>query len=282
MRIGFLGGDERMLFAAACAADDGHTVALSCLPQKELPLLPPEKLFSFAQALILPLPAMKDGLHISGTALSPTALSLSPGTKVFGGVLTPALYAAFPQAYDYYRAEELLTANARLTAEGAVATALRATGRGFYRTDAAVIGYGRIGKCLAAILRGFGVPVTVYVRRAAAAREAEAAGFSVRPMGPAFLAEREAPGRHSGTATAFTVQEKLIFGTVPAPVFGAMQAPGALHIFDLGGGMKGGVPLAGVPVSELRGVPGVFAPAAAGEIIYRALSPFLRDDAATS
>ena len=275
MRIGFLGGDERMVFAAALAAADGHTVALSHLPRKDLPLLSPTELFAFAEALILPLPTMKDGVHIGGTSLTLKDINLTPGTRVFGGMLPPVFYRAFPHAYDYYGSEELLRENAHLTAEGGVATALRATGRGFSGMDAAVIGYGRIGSALAPMLAGFGMPVTVYVRRLAAAEKAKAAGFTVRPLGKDFLPD-PLPGEAEAPPSPFRISEKLLFGTVPAPIYREADAPAALFAFDLGGGMKGGLPLApSLRVNEMRGVPGLFAPAAAGEIIYRVLSPLL-------
>lgn len=77
--------------------------------------------------------------------------------------------------------ERLLRENAYLTAEAAVATAMRRSG-GVRGRSCAVIGYGRIGSALVEILGHMGAEVTLYARSAEKRRLAAEAGASALGM----------------------------------------------------------------------------------------------------
>ena len=68
---------------------------------------------------------------------------------------------------DYYSREELSVYNSVPTAEGAIAIAMNELPVTISGCSAQVIGYGRVGRTLAAALRGLGASVTVYARREA-------------------------------------------------------------------------------------------------------------------
>lgn len=266
MRIGFLGGDRRMAVCAACAAADGHQVALSHLSADELPHLSLDELFTFAEVLMLPLPVSRDGLHVFGTPVLLSQLKPKPQLRVFGGQLPVALPSIYGNCTDYYTEEDLLLGNARLTAEGAVATAWRMTERGFEGASAAILGFGRIGKSLCSMLRALGVDVCVYVRSQTAAKEAIALGYRALPLGSSFGA----------SPSHFSVAEEMIFNTIPKPVLDGMSAPEALFALDLGGGLRSAPKTSPqLSVAALGGVPGLFAPVKAGELIYRTISRLL-------
>jgi len=210
-----------------------------------------------AEAIVLPSPASRDGLHISGTDIPFSSLLFASHQSVFGGFIPPSWKREGLRLFDISASESFQLKNAALTAEGAIATALSASGRGFYRLSFGIVGYGRIGRLLAARLSGFGVPITVYARRKETRTEAALSGYRARAL---------------GEDTVFS--EGVVFNTVPEAAFCSMKARGTLFAYDLGGGFPAELTLVDggrVPVVSMRGVPGVFAPTAAGEIILEEL-----------
>lgn len=251
--IGFLGGDRRMAIAADYVQKHGHTV-LMLDGVREVP--------PTCRLLVLPYPATRDGVTVAGTDIAFSDLTLADETALFGGRL-PAPWREGHVSADAEENENYLIQNAYLTAAAGVGTALRAGERAFFRVRAAVLGYGRIGKETARMLRALGATVTVYARREAVVRKAERAGLHAR-----LLTERQA------------LSEPLVFGTVPAPaenLRSLVPVKDAL-IYDLGGGLppvlrtKDGEEVRTLP---LRGAPGVFAPRAAGEIYGGAILDFI-------
>ena len=65
---------------------------------------------------------------------------------------------------DLWRDETLVTDNARLTAEGAIAAAMQAGGKSIRECACLVVGWGRIGRALTEMLVGMGAKVTVASR----------------------------------------------------------------------------------------------------------------------
>ena len=246
LQIGFLGGDRRMEIAADMLKKHGHTV------QTPNTAIPDREFYRSLDLLVLPYPVTRDGVHIALTSVPLASLPLSPKAVIFGGRL-PDFLRAYPH-FDAEEDEEYVCGNAYLTAAAGVATALRAGERAFFRVRAAVIGYGRIGKQTASMLRALGAAVTVYVRREEAAKEAALCGFSAK-----LLCENQ------------SIPETLVFGTVPAPAdnLGTLSVAEDALIYDLGGGLPATLPTKrGEPIKTLplRGAPGVFAPLAAGEL----------------
>lgn len=256
MKIGFIGGDDRMACLAEQTAFAGYTVgtaSLRCsLPKEEIGAL-----CENSDVLVLPVPASPDGERIGGTDVLFSSLSLPPALRVWGGAFPAGWKKEGIPLYDCLTEEPLQQKNAALTAQGAVRAALGATGRGFYGLSAAVIGYGRIGQYLARYLSGFGVPVTVYARREEVRAQAALCGYRARPFTPAMH-----------------LPDPLVFGTVPAPVYSAVTAEKNAFCMDLGGGMPPG--LGEAKVISARGVPGRFAPVGAAEVLFDSLSAFLR------
>lgn len=247
MQIGFLGGDRRMEIAAEILKEKGHNVRFpsGAHPEKDF--------FTSLDLLVLPYPATRDGVCVTATNLPLASLPLEGDTSLFGGRL-PAFLTAGRRAFDAEEDEEYLQGNAYLTAAAGVATALRAGERAFFRVKAAVLGYGRIGKETAKMLRALGAQVCVYVRREAACEAAEKNGHTARLL-----------------KDTTHIPADLVFGTVPAPAenLAKLTVDPTTHIYDLGGGLPDALPTKTgdtVKTLPLRGAPGVFAPRAAGEL----------------
>ena len=95
--------------------------------------------------------------------------------------------------------------NAKLTAEGALFTAMARMNRALRGAQCLVIGYGRIGKALTSLLRAMGAMVTVAARREESRREAGENSVPI-PYIPNILPRMD-----------------VIFNTVPAPMLGEKE-----------------------------------------------------------
>lgn len=108
-----------------------------------------------------------------------------------------------PRVIDLWTDEVLILENARLTAKGAVASAMRAGDLALRDARCMVVGFGRIGRALTEILVALGSQVTVATRSEANAKrsvERGAQGVLIRDVAEAL------PGHH------------VIFNTAPAMV----------------------------------------------------------------
>lgn len=163
---------------------------------------------------------------------------------------------------NLWKDERLLRENAYLTAEAAVATAMRRCG-GVRGRKSAVIGYGRIGGALVEILKHMGAEVTLYSRTEEKRRKAREAGAVALDMG-------EIEGRIGGA--------ELIFTTPPAQVLDegrlARVSREAVLIdlasvpygFDLERAREMGLQAYREP-----GLPGRYCPLSAARVIYGAV-----------
>lgn len=203
--------------------------------------------------LLLPVPSFApDGGIVGGGNLS-TLLTLLPrDIVVIGGNLDrPEL--------DYYTTIDLLqdstylALNAEITAHCAVKLALTQLPVILAGCDALVIGWGRIGKCLAQLLRQMGANVTVCTRQESDRSILTALGY---------------------TATDFSLVDlgnyRVVFNTVPTMLFPKCQGS-ALKI-DLASRLG----LGSDDVIWARGLPGKDAPESSGMLVAKTLIPLLR------
>lgn len=168
-----------------------------------------------------------------------------------------------PRIIDLWADEALLRENARLTAEGAVAAAMRASRRSLKDLPCAVIGWGRIGSALTELLVALGAKVTVISRTPAHRNRA---------------LERGAEAAATEAMSIILKEKLLIFSTPPAMVLDEAQLSkanrGAL-IIDLASPPYG-VDLAAAWKLGLRawrepGLPGRYCPDSAAEALLKAM-----------
>ena len=173
---------------------------------------------------------------------------LPENITVVGGNLTfPALEGY--QKVDLLKNEAYLALNAAITADCALRVAAARMARVFSDSSALVIGWGRIGKCLAKLLKDVGCRVSVATRKESDRAVLAAIGYTAVDL-------------HRLTKLD---QYQLIFNTAPAPVLNTdrlSQCPETLKI-DLAS--RPG--LEGADVIWARGLPGLYAPESSGKLI---------------
>ncbi len=180
--------------------------------------------------LLLPVPSPADSIPAD----------IPQGVTVLGGRLPELPYKAVDLLQDTHYLQE----NAAITAECAMILAKERMA--VEKARALVIGWGRIGKCLASALRLQGAQVSVAARKPEARRQLRNLGFDAIPL------ERPEPEVYD-----------LIFNTAPAQIADVTGCK-ALCI-DLAS-VRG---LGGDNVLWARGLPGKMAPEASGALIAK-------------
>lgn len=128
--------------------------------------------------IILPVPVSKDGIHLNAPLvncklkLEDIMSGVDKSQVVLGGVCK-----GLENVIDYYDNEDFQMKNAIPTAEGALQTAMENTDITINKSHCAVLGFGRIGKIMAAMLKNMGAYVTVCARNPKDIALAQAFGF---------------------------------------------------------------------------------------------------------
>lgn len=205
--------------------------------------------------LLLPVPSFTpEGCIVGGGNLRTLLTLLPKDIVVIGGNLD------CPELVDYRTVDLLqdadyLALNANITAHCAIKVALNKMQTIFDGCQVLVIGWGRIGKCLAQLLRQMGAEVTVCARRESDRSILRALGYETADFGAVNLQNY-----------------RIIYNTVPSMVFPDCPK-GALKI-DLASKLG----LGGDDVIWARGLPGKEAPESSGALIARSIIPILREE----
>ena len=200
-----------------------------------------------ASHLLLDVPSFSpDGRLRSGEALPPLLQMLPPDICILGGKLNTPQLAEYATA-DLLQDPVYLAKNAAITAQCALKLGLAAVDTHFSDTPVLIIGRGRIGTCLAQMLKALDFPVTVAARNPAHRAMLEALGFCAigMPQIPELLPRMG-----------------LVFNTVPVPVLSGLPSP-CCPVFDLASAPG----LDGLDVVTARGLPGTMAAKASGALI---------------
>lgn len=232
--------NERIFFAA------GGSPALD-IAVKELKM----RGMTFAQRpakavthLLLPVPCRED--------VSEILKKMSLDVTVLGGFLDRPELSGY-RCLDLLQDEGYLATNAQITAQCAMSIAANALPITWDNCSVLVIGWGRIGKCLARLLKNCGAEVSV-----AARKERD------RAMIAALGMEAESPENLNFILKRY----RVIFNTVPCPILSEEQTahcrPDCLKI-ELAS--KPGI--GGKDVMEAKGLPGKYAPESSGKLIAR-------------
>ena len=204
--------------------------------------------------LLLPIPSVDEQLHIKGDGpLQGILDNLRPTATIIGGNLPRDLLGNRP-VIDLLQDEDYVCQNAHITAHCAMALAAERLDTTFRDCNCLIIGWGRIGKCLAEVMRRLDAKVTVAVRNLRDRAILEALGYET-----VSITEIDASSYD------------LIFNT--APVLILPDCKGNALKIDLAS--KPG--LTGPDVIWARGLPGKMAPAAAGKQMARRILYYIKE-----
>jgi dipicolinate synthase subunit A len=217
--------------------------AINFLKERNFTILSqPEK----ATHLLLPVPSFEpDGRIKGGGALADLLTDLPADITIFGGNLDRPELAGY-RTVDFLKDPLYLAQNANITAHCAVNLAMAKLPVTLQNCPSLIIGWGRIGKCLAQLLRQLGADVTVAARKETDRATLTSLGYAVADTG------------HLETAPF-----RVIFNTVPAIV--SADCPGKALKIDLASSLGLGSP----DVIWARGLPNKDAPESSGELIAR-------------
>lgn len=225
-------------------------------------------------SVIFSVPPLKEEKYIN-TPFSEELLSadeikshIDKDTVIFCGKADDKFRELFNEnaVYDYMERDELNILNAVPTAEGAVYIALEELPVTLSDSRVLITGFGRIGKVLAEILKGFGADVTVMTKSFKSMAWAKAMNFKVC------------------SRDDIDSSYNLIFNTAPVLIFDReiLEKLGTETILIDLASKPGGVDFKsageiGIKAIWALGLPGKTAPVTAGEIIAETVENIIKE-----
>jgi len=273
--VAMLGGDARELILARALAEYGATVKTLGIPadgENIIACSMPEECLTGANALILPVPGVKENMRLHSAYLknppeiTGELLALLPEkAPVLVGMAREPLRRLVKQAglrlVELMQMDEVAILNSIPSAEGAVQMAMEKLPVTIHGSRCVVLGFGRTAQTLAQLLHAMHAQTTVAARN------------------PAQLVRAEAMGLHTihlSELAACLQQPDVIFNTIPAPVItGSIlkQLTPATLIIDLASAPGGTDFVAaerlGIEALLAPGLPGKVAPRTAGLLLAR-------------
>lgn len=262
MKIVFVGGDKRQLYAARKLSAEGFDVYASgfdSFPEKGVPEL--SDIYE-ADVVVLPVTGVKGGTipcHYSDKEIKIIPEKLRGKRVIMGRSAAPECSDCM--VYDLLSRESFAEANALPTAEGAVMVAMESYEGTISGARCLVIGFGRIGKALSKLLKAMNAEVTVASRK------------EIKCYSSVYTSEINSL---SGYDIVFNTADALV---IDSAVLG--RSDNSALIIDLAS--KGGVDFnaaekLGFKVVHALGLPGKFSPKAAGEIISDAVLTIIKEE----
>ena len=202
--------------------------------------------------LLLDVPSFDPAGALRGGGRLEDLLQVLPDDAVIcGGNLNHPLLEGLP-TLDLLRDEEYLARSAAITAHCTVQIAASLLPITLAEAPTLILGWGRIGKCLARLLKGLGADVTVAARNPAHRAMLLALGYCAAEAGKTDLE----PFR-------------LIVNTVPLPLLTAAQLEACPRAVKLDLASRRGLPVTNAVWA--RGLPGIHAPESSGMLIVETL-----------
>ena len=217
IKIAVIGGDLRQIYTAMSFADKGYETALFgfdnytgdiglCTKCRNL-----ADALNKSKAVILGNPVSNDGLNLfcpmneEKVTVEEVVSDIEKDCIVLGGRCGNISSNFSYKIIDYFEREDLVIANAYLTAESAVGIAMYEMNESIRDMSVLVMGYGRIGKSLCHILKGMGANVYASARKESDFAWIRAFGYS--PV-------------DTGRVCDVVSECKLLFNTIPKVVLG--------------------------------------------------------------
>lgn len=261
------GGDRRALYLSRLLRAGGFQVWTMGLEEDDQKTARPER----ADALLLPYPwaARDDAVPtLTGLSIHPEDVlrRVRPGTLTIAGSGLepdePNVRRLGLSLCDYREAPGFEERNAALSAEGALAYAMRETEESLDGMNVLMTGYGLFGRKTARLFAALGARTTVLARREEQRRLARSDGMRAAPL-EAF--------------SALAGEAAMVLNTVPARVLGEEQLsslPGNCVLMELASAPGGFDPAQarrlGLRQKALPGLPGLYAPQAAARALEAA------------
>ena len=207
--------------------------------------------------LLLDVPSFgPDGTLRGGGLLPPLLDMLPPDITVIGGNLNHPALAEYC-TIDLLQDAEYLAVNAAITADCALQTAAPLLQTTFRDTPILIIGWGRIGKCLARLLKSIDADVTVAARKETDRAALRSLGYKAVEL------------------NASLAKYRLIFNTAPEPVFvDQITRHNNCIKIDLASNQG----LMGDDVVWARGLPGIYAPESSGRLITDTILHLIKEE----
>ncbi len=208
--------------------------------------------------LLLDVPSFgPDGALRGGGNLKKLLHMLPTNIRVIGGNLEHDALEGYSKL-DLLQDEAYVAANAYITAECALQVASPLMTTTFRDAPVLVVGWGRIGKCLAKLLLAFGCSVTVAARKARDRAVIQALGFqAAEPSAPIY-------------------GYRVIFNTVPEIVLPLSQLTDCGSCVKIDLASRPGIE--GMDVVWARGLPGVHAPESSGQLIAKTIVRLMKEE----
>lgn len=205
--------------------------------------------------LLLPIPTFQSNGSIRGGGDIGTILSaLPPEVTVIGGNLQHPALAQY-KTLDLLQDAAYVSENADITARCALRLLMTCLPCTLKACPVLVLGWGRIGKCLARLLKANDAAVTVYARKEADRAILNALGY----------ATQETPNPEGF---------RVVINTAPALVL--PQCPGGIFKMELSSVMG----IGGEDVLWAKGLPAIYAPESSGKLIADTVKRLLNKEEA--
>lgn len=234
------GNSKALIYTAAFLAEEG-AVFLPC----------PDHTVTH---LLLPIPSFgPDGTIRGGGDITEILAQLPKTVTVIGGHLNRPELAGY-EVLDFLEDPWYLARNASITAHCALKLALEKLPITLEKCPVLIIGWGRIGKCLAKLLKALGACVSVAARKESHRVMIDALGYRSIPI--------------TGIQSE---KYRLIINTVPAMVL--PSAPGTAIKIDLASSPG----IGGQEVIHAKGLPGLLAPESSGALIAQTIIQWIKE-----
>ena len=247
-----------LIYPAGCTP--GCLAAVKLLEAQGVPVT--DHITPEATHLLLDIPSFTPGGTLrSGADFSQLMALVPERITLIGGKLPQTVTSMYP-SMDLLQNDTYQYENAAITAECALRVAGERIPFTLGKAPVLIVGWGRIGKHLAFLLKAYGSSVTILSR--SQRHRAEAESFGMQAMGIEQLPRAIAGFR-------------IIFNTAPAMMIPrelAALAPESLKI-DLASSPG----IDGDDVVKANGLPGILAPQSSGQLIADTVLRLIREEA---
>ncbi len=208
--------------------------------------------------LLLDVPSFQENGQLRGGGFVEDILPMLPHSiTILGGNLNHSALAGY-QKRDLLQDPCYLAENAAITADCALGVAGKELPVIFSGCRVLVIGWGRIGKCLARLLKALDCKVSIAARSAADLAMIQALGYEAL---------------HTGQLSAAPAKFRVVYNTVPAPVVSTASPIGADDCVWVDLASKEGILGDGAVCA--RGLPGIHAPESSGALMAKTILQFI-------